>query len=70
MLERGCAVRGARSAALRAAARHVHPGNKQTLPVPSLPAANWPFPVCAEEQTSSRAGKQLRPEERSKGLCR
>lgn len=54
---------------LHVAARHVHPGNKQILPVVFLPRANRPFPACAEEQTSSRAGKQLWPKERSKGLC-
>lgn len=55
---------------LHAAVHRIHPGNKQILPVPSLAMANQPFPVCAEEQTPSRAGKQLRPKERSKGLCR
>ena len=69
MLEHGgCAVHGARSA--RSAARRVRPGNKAILPAPSLPAANRPCPVHAEEPTSSRARKQLWPEERSTGLCR
>lgn len=58
-MELGCAMRGARCAAMAT--------QKQPNPAaPPLPVANHPFLVCTEEQASSRAGNDC-PRREAKG---